>query len=245
MPKPEPAPLVYRGLVGSVRSIVPLLTRRHFINLDKVPRTGGALVVSNHTSNYDTIALGDFLVRAGRYPRFLGKAELWRLPFIGWLARQCRQIPVERHTARAKDSLRHARVALGNGDLVAIYPEGTITKDPTGWPMLARHGAARLALATGVPVIPVAQYGPHKVLGGSRLELGKLFSLKRRDVTVLAGDPVDLSDLGITEEPTDEQLREATTRIMGTITTMYAGLRGEETPELVWDPWRHDYASRH
>ena len=70
---------------------------------------------------------------------------------VGWFARECRQIPVVRHSEQAKDSLVHARAALEAGECVAIFPEGTITADPDGWPMTGRLGAARLALTTGDP----------------------------------------------------------------------------------------------
>lgn len=244
MARTEHAPLVYRALVVVVRMIAPLLTKRRWLGGEHVPERGGAIVVANHIGNYDVITLGDYLIANGRYPRYLGKAEIWKVPVLGWLARQARQIPVERHTARAKDSLQHARAALEAGDLVAIYPEGTITKDPDGWPMRARTGAARLALATGVPVVPVGQIGAEHVLGGHQLQFRKLFSLRRRPVTVMAGPPVDLTDMGIVEDPTDEQLREATARIMSDVTDLVAELRGEPVPELVWDPWLKQHVGR-
>ncbi len=53
---------------------------------------------------------------------------------------------------------------LARGDMIAIFPEGTLTRDPDLWPMVARTGAARMALETGVPVIPVAQWGAHQLL---------------------------------------------------------------------------------
>lgn len=245
MPQSESTTPVYRALGFVVRKIAaPVLTRRHFRGLEHVPARGPALVVANHIGNYDVLTLGDFLITAGRWPRFLGKADIWKVPGLRWLATQARQIPVERYTERAKDALRHAQTALEAGDLVGIYPEGTITRDPEGWPMLARNGAARLALATGVPVIPVAQLGAEEVLGGRHLRFRKLFSLRRRDVHVMAGPPVDLADLGTTSDPTDEQLAEATSRIMGAVTELYATLRGGRVPQLVWDPWREDYVER-
>ena len=138
----------------------------------------------------------------------------------------------------------HAREALEAGDLVAMYPEGTITRDPAGWPMVSRHGAARLALTTGVRVIPVAQLGAEQVLGGSKLEPRKLLSKRRRDVYVVAGTPVDLQGLPITSDPTEGQLAEATARMMGAVSELYGELRGESVPELIWNPWLRTYVSR-
>lgn len=243
MPKPESAPIVYRALVGLVRCFLPLVVTRQWHDLHRVPKQGGALVVSNHTSNFDTIMLGDALVAAGRWPRFLGKSEIWKVPVLGWLAVQCRQIPVERHTARAKDSLRHAAAALEQGDCVVIFPEGTITHDPRGWPMVARSGAARLALTTGAPVIPVAQEGCQEVLGGRYLRLRKLFSLRRRPIRLAVGEPVELTDL-LSEAPSDDDIREASRRITEALTNVYASVRGEPAPELIWNSWKEEYVSR-
>ncbi len=244
MPATKDAPIVFRGLYWAASTVASLISRKRCAGAEYIPQSGPALIVANHTSNYDTIALGDFIISHGRWPRFLGKSEIWKVPFIGWLARQARQIPVERHTERAKDSLIHAREALEAGDVVAIFPEGTITRDPTGWPMLARRGAARLALMTGVPVIPAAIKGADAILGGRYLELGKIFGDREREVVVVAGPPVDLSDLPVTDEPSDEQIQEATSRIMATITDMYSKLRGEPVPTKVWDPWLKDYTDR-
>ena len=73
-----------------------------------------------------------------------------------------------------------------------VYPEGTITRDPDLWPMTGKSGAARIALATGCPVIPVGQWGAHQLLAPYSKK-PDLFP--RKKIIVLAGDPVDLSDL--------------------------------------------------
>ena len=231
----EPAPGVYPGLVWLVRRALSLLVRRHWGGRENVPSDGGVLVVANHISNFDVLVLGEFVIWAGRWPRFLGKAEIWKVPVLGWLARSCEQIPVLRNTAAARDSLIHAERALQDGKAVAVYPEGTITADPDGWPMTARTGAARLALKTGVPVIPIGQTGSEQVLGGKRLEWRRLFSLRRRPVHVLAGPPVDLSRFRADGEPTREAIEGAAVAIMDAITALVAELRGEPAPPDRWD----------
>nr|WP_260465086.1 lysophospholipid acyltransferase family protein [Arachnia propionica] len=230
----EPAPGAYRFLARLVHAVMGALVRRTWRGRENIP-AGGCLIVPNHISNFDVLVVGEYLIWNGRWPRFLGKAEIWRVPLVGWFARQCRQIPVLRNTAKAKDSLVHARAALRQGDCVAIYPEGTITADPDGWPMVGRLGAARLALATGVPVIPVGQTGADAILGGKTLQPWKLFSVRRRPVSVLAGAPVDLSDLPVSDEPTREDLEEATARIMDAVVALVAELRGEPAPVDRWD----------
>ena len=232
----EPAPLVYRLLVRGVRMFTPLLTTRHWYRQDVVPAEGGVLVVANHVSNYDVLVLGEFLIWAGRWPRFLGKSQIFKAPVLGWVARQCGQIPVLRDTKDAKQALVHAREALKEGYMVAVYPEGTITKDPDGWPMTGRRGAAQLALTTGVPVILVGQMGAEEVLGGPIIDWSKLFRLRRRPVYVLGGDPVDLDRFRSEgEDPSPETLDLATVAIMDAIAALVEELRHEKAPEGRWD----------
>lgn len=120
--------------------------------------------------------------------------------------------------------------------MVAVYPEGTITKDPDGWPMTARRGAAHLALTTGVPVVPVGQIGAEGVLGGPTISWGKLFSLRRRPVHVLGGDPVDLDRFRTDgKDPSSETLDLATVAIMDAIVSLVERLRDEKAPEGRWD----------
>ncbi len=231
----EKAPWVYRTLVRAVRVFAPLLTRRHWYEQGKIPADGGVLLVANHISNYDVLVLGEYLIWSGRWPRFLGKSEIFKTPVLGWVARQCGQIPVLRNTENAKQSLVFAKQALEEGQMVAVYPEGTITKDPDGWPMSGRRGAATLALSTGVPVVPVGQIGAEKVMGGGTIDWGKLFSLRRRPVHVLAGDPVDLDRFRTGGDPTAEDLDAATTAIMDAVVALVEQLRGETAPQGRWD----------
>lgn len=230
----EPAPWVYRALVRLVRMVLAVLTRRHWAGRDHIPASGGAVLVANHISNFDVLVLGEYIIWAGRWPRYLGKAEIWKVPVLGWVARQCEQIPVLRNTAQAKDSLVHAKRALERGKLVAMYPEGTITGDPDGWPMNPRTGAARIALETGVPVIPVGQLGADAVLGGKTLEWRRLFSLRRRPVHVLAGEPVDL-DRYRGRELDKETLELASVAVMDAVTSLVEQLRGEKAPADRWE----------
>lgn len=232
----EPGPWVYRFIVlRLVRIVMPLVASRHWAGQEHVPGTGGVLVVANHIGNFDPIVLGEYLIWAGRWPRFLGKSDIWRVPVLGWVARQCDQIPVDRNSERAKDSLIHARRALRQGKLVAMYPEGTITGDPDGWPMNPRTGAARLALEAGVPVIPVGQIGADRILGGKRIELRRLINARRRPVFVLAGPPVDLDRFRTDGDPDKETLEAASVAIMDAVTALVEQLRGESAPLDRWD----------
>jgi len=228
---PTPVQPTYRRLVRVGAWLLRRLTRQDWGPADVLPRTGGVLVVANHISNFDPPVLAHYLVWNGRWPRALAKAEIWRIPVLGWLARACGQIPVERNTARARDSLVHAEEALDAGECVLIYPEGTRSADPDLWPMVARPGAARLALQTGCPVIPLGQWGAQDVMPGKKLTWPRFFPLKT--MVFRLGDPVDLSDLaGRTDA---DAVGEATRRIMDAITALVAGIRGLEPPAGRYD----------
>ncbi len=225
----EPA---YRKLGHLLRVVMRGGTKEVWDDAAALPATGGVLVVSNHVSVLDPIAVGRYLIWAGRWPRFLGKKEIWDVPALGQLARACKQIPVHRGTSAAKDSLAAAKEALNAGECIVIYPEGTRTRDPELWPMAPRTGAARLALATGVPVIPVAHWGTHEVMPGRKLTIPRIFP--KRTVHVVMGEPVDLSDL--LAKPDDlRSIADASRRIMAAVTALVEQLRGESAPAGVWN----------
>ncbi|MFT3861344.1 MAG: lysophospholipid acyltransferase family protein [Micropruina sp.] len=228
----SPAEPLFRALASTIAPILRLFTRQDWRGGDKVPRTGGVIVVANHISNFDPVVLAHFLVWHGRWPRALAKSELWRVPVVGWLARSLGQIPVERRTARALESLKAAASALARGECVVIYPEGTITRDPDGWPMTGRLGAGRLALETGCQVLPIGQWGAQEVMPGRHLVFPRL--LPRRTMQVLVGDPVDLTDLREARD-SPSAAAEASLRIMDAVTALVGELRGEAPPADRYD----------
>ena len=141
-------------------------------------------------SHFDPLVVAHFVYRAGRWPRFLGKASIWKVPFVGFMLRKTRQIPVERGSVEAVKSLDVLVGAINEGGAVIIYPEGTTTREPELWPMRGKTGAARLALVTGAPVIPMANWGAERVFDP---RTDKLRLRPRTPVSVTAGKPVDLS----------------------------------------------------
>jgi 1-acyl-sn-glycerol-3-phosphate acyltransferase len=133
---------------------------------------------------------------------------------------------VYRETSEAIAAVRDAIAAVERGECVVIYPEGTLTRDPGLWPMVGKTGAARVALATRRPLIPVAQWGAQEVIGPYRREFR---ILPRKTMRVRVGRPVDLSDLY--GRPLDsDTLREATARLIAAMTTLVAEIRGEVPP---------------
>jgi 1-acyl-sn-glycerol-3-phosphate acyltransferase len=216
----------YRVAAGVLRPLMVLLTRRDWRGAEHLPPSGGVVVCANHLSHIDALTLTHFLLDAGRPPYFLAKEELFRTPVVGQVLRGAEQIPVRRGTGDAARALSAAVQAVRDGRCVAIYPESTLTRDPALWPMPGKSGAARIALATGCPVVPVAQWGPQDILFpySKRPHL-----VPRRTVHELAGPPVDLDDLR--GRPLNAAvLAEATRRIMADITDLLAQLRGEPAP---------------
>jgi 1-acyl-sn-glycerol-3-phosphate acyltransferase len=206
---------------------VSLLVRSRYRNLAKLPQEGGAIVVVNHVSHVDPLLLSKFFIDGGRRPRFLAKDSIFDVPVIGTAMRRMGHVPVKRGTTDARQSFDAAVDLLENGGLIVMHPEGTVTRDPDGWPMAAKTGAARLALmAPDVPVIPVAQWGVQKQIDLYRKRV-RLIPRPRHVMSV--GDPIDLS--AYRGRPIDAAaLREVTDLIMRRLRDDVAELRGEPAP---------------
>lgn len=221
------------GLAASLIKPSVWATISHtWIDGTKIPVEGGCIVVVNHVSHIDPLLTAYFVYDHGRIPRYLAKSGLFRTRMVGRLLTAAGQIPVERLSRNAAGAYDAAVRAVNSGECVVVYPEGTLTRDPGLWPMCGKSGAARIALATGVPVIPVAHWGAQDVLYpySSRPHL-----LPRRHVTMKAGDPVPIDDLRV-KPHTPEVVAETTERIMSSLTSLVADLRGEDPPAERFDP---------
>lgn len=238
-PTDHSRPFTYRLAIAIVRPLLMVFTRREWSGAENLPVEGGYVVCPNHYSYLEPLVFGHFLVDHGHAPRYLGKIEVFRAPVVGPVVRHADQIPVYRESERASDAYRAAVAAVRAGKGVAIYPEGTLTRDPDLWPMRGKTGAARVALETRCPVVPVATWGAQEILApyGKRLRL-----LPRKTMKVRAGPPVPLDDLH-GRPLTAEVLTEATTRIMAAITAELELLRGEQAPTDRFDPRAHGVTS--
>jgi 1-acyl-sn-glycerol-3-phosphate acyltransferase len=223
-----------------VPPLVHALTKSEWQGQDYIrsmPADRGLILAANHLSYADPLPLCLFTHQAGRYPVFLAKSSLFEMKGLGTIMRGTGQLPVYRGQADAALVLRDVERGLRAGACVIFYPEATATRDPDLWPMAAKTGVARAALATGVPVIPVAQWGPQKILpyGSVRPHL-----LPRTTVQITAGPTVDLTEFK--DQPlTSQVLRGATEAIMKDITALLAGIRGETPPV---EPYRPAVARR-
>lgn len=196
---------------------------------------GGFLLVANHISHLDPLYDSVTVRKAGRIPRFMAKASLWKVPVLGKALAGSDQIPVERTGAGAgQASLELATKTLQQGRVVLIYPEGTVTRDPGYWPMKPRPGIGALALSGDFPVIPLAHWGSNQVYE-SYHEGRKFHPLPRKDVWTVFGEPIDLTELR--SRPVDARsIRDASLLIMTVVRDMVAEIRGETPPVEFFDP---------
>ncbi|GAB3200802.1 lysophospholipid acyltransferase family protein [Geodermatophilus arenarius] len=210
--------------------LTSLLFRLRYRDGDRLPRTGPVLLVANHVSVLDPLACARLVYDNGRVPHFLAKQAVFK-GVVGKILRHAGQIPVARGSADALGSLAAAAADLEAGNVVVIYPEGSVTRDPDWWPMQARTGVARLALTTDAVVLPVAQWGPHRVHDYHTKELHLRL---RAPADYAVGEPVDLSALRAEVRAgrplTPDLLRETTDLIMGRVRDLLSGLRGEPAP---------------
>lgn len=215
-----------------LKPILFATTRHTWIDGEKIPASGGCIVVLNHISHVDPLTSAHIVYDHGRLPRYLAKSGLFRNKALGYFLTAAGQIPVERLTAHAAGAYDAAVAAVRAGECVIVYPEGTLTRDPTLWPMTGKSGAARIALETGCPVIPIGHWGAQELLPPYTL---KFHLIPRKPLTLKVGDPVLLDDL-MDLPRTPQVINQATDRIMEAITELVAEIRGDPAPPERFDP---------
>ena len=201
-----------RAQMGRVATAIAWwMCRLRVSGRDKLPRRGPALIVINHTTIADVPLVLAVLYRLGLHPaapetpghsadctdhahvRFLAVEQMFRDPIFGRLVRESGFIPVHLRDIRGVRAYEAAMVALENDEIIAIYPEGDVTSPEDGAPRRLRTGAARMALATPVPIVPIAHHDARLVGEGSvaRTLLGAFTSFWRRPtVQVVVGDSI-------------------------------------------------------
>jgi 1-acyl-sn-glycerol-3-phosphate acyltransferase len=132
---------------------------------ENIPRSGGAILASNHVGYLDFIFTGFAALQQKRRVRFLAKKEVWNNKVAKILMNGMRHIPVD----RSKDPIaafEAARDALTRGEIIGMFPESTIS--PSFVPRSGKTGSARLAQSVGVPLIPAAVWGTQRILTKNR-----------------------------------------------------------------------------
>ena len=180
-----------RGTAGPVYPVVRFLVtpplrvwfRLSVAGREHVPEEGAAIIAPNHKSFLDAFFVG---LSTPRRVRFMAKTELFRGPLLGGLFLRLGAFPVRRGESDA-EAIETARIVLEQGELLVMFPEGTRVEDPgaLGTP---HHGAGRLALEAGVPLVPAA------IAGTAHLWLGPI--PKPRHVRVAFVAPIDPAHLG-------------------------------------------------
>jgi 1-acyl-sn-glycerol-3-phosphate acyltransferase len=169
------ATLVRRLTVALLRILLPLFMKREINGAENLPAEGPVVLASNHLTNFDVFPIQLCLPRP---LFFMAKAELHKNPLLDAYLRQLGAFPVQRGT-RDEWALNHARVVLDQDQVLAIFPEGTRSKGRGLRP--AKTGAARFALYTDCPILPVTISGTEKLF--------KQFP-KRTQITIQIGEPI-------------------------------------------------------
>jgi 1-acyl-sn-glycerol-3-phosphate acyltransferase len=176
--------IVYPPVIAAAKAMLRLLDLRVRVDgQEYIPRSGGAVIACNHVSYLDFIFCGLGAVPAGRLVRFMAKKEVFDHRISGPLMRGMHHIPVDRRAGMA--SYRQALAALRDGQVVGVFPEATISRSFTVKDL--KSGAARLAAAGKVPLIPMAVWGSQRLW-----TKGHPRTLTRRHVpiSIVVGQPL-------------------------------------------------------
>jgi 1-acyl-sn-glycerol-3-phosphate acyltransferase len=223
-------PRTWRVLLGIARLVVlPVARLRVSGGLPAELRAGPVILAVNHIGPFDPVAMTAACRAAGLAPRLMATGGLFRAPVVGPVMRAAGHIRINRRQADVAAAVDDVTLALAAGSHVMGYPEGRITLDPGMWPERGKTGLARAALATGAPVVAVAQWGAHEVAawGGVGPTIRTLVrALVRRPVVrVHFGAVVDLSGI---EPGVPGAAQRATDRIIEAITAELRPLRAGE-----------------
>ncbi|GAA1006595.1 glycerol acyltransferase [Streptomyces sp. F-3] len=179
------AELVYRPVIGLARTMFKVWDLRiDCRGSEYIPRSGGAVLVSNHISYLDFVFNGLAALPQKRLVRFMAKESVFRHWLSGPLMRGMKHIPVDR--SRGETAYAQALESLKSGEVVGVFPEATISQSFTLKSF--KSGAARLAQEAGVPLIPMAVWGTQRLwTKGHPRNLGR----SRTPITIRVGEALD------------------------------------------------------
>ncbi len=158
--------LVYPPVIAAIVSLYRVMGWKiQITGVEHIPTSGGGVIASNHIGYLDFTFLGYGALRRRRLIRFMAKKEVFDHPVAGPLMRGMRHVPVDRF-GRAGDALRAGVATLSKGELIGMFPEGTISRSFV--PAEGKSGAARMAMMAEVPLIPAAVWGSQRILTKGR-----------------------------------------------------------------------------
>ncbi|MDO7905092.1 lysophospholipid acyltransferase family protein [Paenibacillus sp. JX-17] len=175
--------MIYVFCRNVLRLIYAILFRLEAVGKENVPKEGGVMLCSNHISNFDPPTVGILL---DRKVHFMAKAELFKVPVLGWLIERLGAFPVKRGGV-SKESIKLAITILREGKVMGIFPEGSRGAG------IGKKGAASFALRSGAAVIPVAVIGNYKVFRKIKVIYGAPVSLEEFKSRDMEGDPLELA----------------------------------------------------
>lgn len=238
MPKVNKAnrPFVMTTVALILGTLLHFLFRVKVIGKEKLPKSGAYILVFNHVTHLDPLAVAYatfFGIKRG--PHFLAKGALFKIPVLGQILTAAGQVPVYRNGRRNFEPMDAAYKFLEAGHVITIFPEGTLTREPNGWPMRGKTGSVRMAIEAGVPIYAVGQWGSEVVLP---TYTKKLRPKPWHTVRVQVGEQINL-DKFMNRSLSTEELKEATKIVMTAITKQVEILRGEKAPKELYDPAQH------
>lgn len=178
------AEIVYPPVIAAARTLFRVLDYRfHLEGTEHVPRTGGAVLVSNHISYLDFIFAGFAALPSRRLVRFMAKQDVFEHPVSGPLMRGMRHIPVDRGAGAG--SYAAALRMLKAGEVVGVFAEATISRSFTVKEI--KNGAIRMAQATNTPLVPVALWGSQRLWTKGR---PKMLTQRHVPITIVVGEPM-------------------------------------------------------
>lgn len=179
--------LVYPPVVALAKGLFRALDLRITVEGgEHLPRTGGAVLASNHISYLDFIFAGFGAVPAKRLVRFMAKQEIFANRIAGPLMRGMHHIPVDRDNGLG--SYKAALSALKGGEVVGVFPEATISQSFTVKEI--KSGAGRMAAAAGVPLIPMALWGTQRMWTKGR---PRRLIQRHLPISIIVGEPMTVS----------------------------------------------------
>ncbi|GAT64674.1 1-acyl-sn-glycerol-3-phosphate acyltransferase [Planomonospora sp. ID91781] len=178
------AEIVYPPVIAAAKTMFRLLDMKIRIDgADRIPRSGGAVLVSNHISYLDFIFAGLAANPAGRLVRFMAKKEVFDHRISGPLMRGMHHIPVDR--AAGASAFGAALKALKAGEVVGVFAEATISRSFTIKDI--KNGAVRMAVAADVPMIPISLWGTQRLWTKGR---PRRLTQRHVPISITVGEPM-------------------------------------------------------